>query len=137
MAKIKDYLLLHICVLVFSFTSVFAKFAANAYNEGGFLNPRLFLYVFLMLSVCVVYAFFWQKVIKNVDLHVGYANRSVYLIWGQIWAVTIFGEQLTLKNIIGLLVVLAGVLIVTMNTDYEDDAEDGKGGKGNGKEAAA
>ncbi|MBQ3428634.1 MAG: EamA-like transporter family protein [Mogibacterium sp.] len=121
MGKVKNYLLLHMCVMIFSFTSVFAKFAANAYNEGGFLNYKFFLFVFLMLLICVLYAFFWQKVIKNVDLHVGYANRSVYLIWGQIWAITIFGEHLSFKNVIGLLVVLAGVLIVTLNTNYEED----------------
>lgn len=123
MGKVKDYLLLHICVLVFSFTSVFAKFAANMYNEGGFWDFRLWLFVFLMLSVCVIYAFFWQKVIKNVDLHVGYANRSVYLIWGQIWAITIFGEHLTLKNVIGLIIVLIGVLVVTYNTKYDEEEE--------------
>ena len=109
--------------MIFSFTSVFAKAAANSYNNGGFMNPRLYLFAFLMLAVCVVYAFFWQKVIKNVDLHVGYANRTVYLIWGQIWAITIFGEHLNLKNVIGLIIVFIGVLIVTLNTTYEEEEE--------------
>ena len=40
------------------------------------------------------------------------ANRSVYLIWSQIWAVLIFHENLTVKNIIGLLIVLVGVMVV-------------------------
>lgn len=123
MGKVKDYFLLHLCVMIFSFTSVFAKAAANSYNNGGFMNPKLYLFVFLMLSVCVVYAFFWQKVIKNIDLHVGYANRTVYLIWGQIWAITIFGEHLSLKNVIGLIIVFIGVLIVTLNTSYEEEEE--------------
>ena len=65
MGKVKDYLLLHICVMVFSFTSVFAKAAANSYNAGGLMDPRLYMFVFLMLAVCVIYAFFWQKVIKG------------------------------------------------------------------------
>ena len=123
MGKVKDYFLLHLCVMIFSFTSVFAKAAANSYNSGGFMNPKLYLFVFLMLSVCVVYAFFWQKVIKNIDQHVGYANRTVYLIWGQIWAITIFGEHLSLKNVIGLIIVFIGVLIVTLNTSYEEEEE--------------
>ena len=123
MGKIKDYLLLHLCVMIFSFTSVFAKAAANSYNNGGLMNPKLYMFVFLMLAVCVIYAFFWQKVIKNVDLHVGYANRTVYLIWGQIWAITIFGEHLSIKNVIGLIIVLIGVLIVTLNTKYDEEEE--------------
>lgn len=123
MGRVKDYFLLHLCVMIFSFTSVFAKAAANSYNNGGFMNPKLYLFVFLMLAVCVIYAFFWQKVIKNVDLHVGYANRTVYLIWGQIWAISIFGEHLSLKNVIGLIIVLIGVLIVTLNTKYDEEEE--------------
>ena len=110
--------------MVFSFTGVFAKAAANAYNAGGFTNPRLYLFVFAMLMVCVVYALAWQIVIKNISLHVAYANRSVYLIWGQIWAVTIYSEHLNLKNIIGLAVVLLGVIIVTLNTYYDEEGRE-------------
>ena len=124
MEKVKTYGLLHLCIMVFSFTGVFAKAAANAYNAGGFTNPRLYLFVFAMLMVCVVYALAWQIVIKNISLHVAYANRSVYLIWGQIWAVTIYSEHLTLKNIIGLAVVLLGVIIVTLNTNYDEEGRE-------------
>ncbi|MBQ6370991.1 MAG: EamA-like transporter family protein [Firmicutes bacterium] len=121
MSRLKNYILLHICVLLFSFTSVFAKSAANAYNAGGLLNPTLLLFIFLMLAVCVFYAFFWQIVIKKIDLNIGYANRAVYLIWSQIWAVMIFGEHLTPKNIVGLAVVMAGVIIVSLTANYDDD----------------
>ena len=65
-----------------------------------------------MLLNCFVYAIAWQKVIKKFDLNVAYANRTVYLIWSQIWAVFIFHENLTVTNIIGLLVVFIGVLVV-------------------------
>ena len=121
MSRLKNYILLHICVLLFSFTSVFAKSAANAYNAGGLLNPTLLLFIFLMLAVCVFYAFFWQIVIKKIDLNIGYANRAVYLIWSQIWAVMIFGEHLTPKNIVGLAVVMAGVIVVSLTANYDDD----------------
>lgn len=69
-------------------------------------------FLFLMLLNCFVYAIAWQKVIKKFDLNVAYANRTVYLIWSQIWAVFIFHESLTVTNMIGLLVVFIGVLVV-------------------------
>lgn len=122
MEKVKTYGLLHLCIMVFSFTGVFAKAAANAYNAGGFTNPRLYIFVFAMLMVCVVYALAWQIVIKNISLHVAYANKSVYLIWGQIWAVCIYSEHLSLKSIIGVILVLIGVIIVTLNTDYDEES---------------
>lgn len=113
MGKIKDYLFLHLSIMLFSFTSVFSKLASEQLNAGGLKNPRLYLYVFLMLANCMIYALAWQRIIKKFDLNVGYANRSVYLFWSQLWAVTIFGESLTLKNICGLFIVFAGVLIVS------------------------
>ena len=115
MGKIRDYIFLHLSVVLFSFTSVFSKSASNQFNEGGLGNPMLYVFVFLMFLDCLVYALCWQKVIKRFDLNIGYANRSVYLLWSQIWAVLFFGENLTPRNIIGLLVVLTGVVIVSLS----------------------
>ncbi len=115
MGKIRDYIFLHLSVVLFSFTSVFSKSASNQFNEGGLGNPMLYVFVFLMFLDCLVYALCWQKVIKRFDLNIGYANRSVYLLWSQIWAVLFFGETLTPRNIIGLLVVLVGVVIVSLS----------------------
>lgn len=118
MAKIRDYIFLHLCVMLFSFTSVFSKAASVQYNEGGLSNPLLYLFLFLMLMVCGIYALCWQRVIKRFPLNLGYANRSVYLIWSQLWAVTIFQEHLTVRNMVGLVVVLAGVIIVSLSAEH-------------------
>lgn len=118
MEKIKDYVFLHLSVMMFSFTSVFSKFASRELNTGGMKNPRLYLFLFLMFLVCFLYAFCWQKIIKKFDLNIGFANRSVYLLWSQLWAVAIFGEHLTVRNIIGLMIVLAGVIIVSLSAEH-------------------
>ncbi len=118
MEKIKDYVFLHLSVMMFSFTSVFSKFASKELNTGGMKNPRLYLFLFLMFFVCFLYAFCWQKIIKKFDLNIGFANRSVYLLWSQLWAVAIFGEHLTVRNIIGLMIVLAGVIIVSLSAEH-------------------
>ena len=130
MEFVRKYGLLHFGVLLFSFTSVFAKMAANAYNAGGITDLKFLILCAVMILNCMVYAIFWQIVIKDIDLHIAYANRSVYLIWSQIWAVWFFAEHLTLKNIIGLAIVLTGVIIVTMNVDYDDDKKAIDGGDG-------
>ena len=108
MNKAKNYIQLHLNILLFSLTSVFSKAASVQLNRGGIKNPLLFL----MVANCGIYAIAWQKVIKKFSLSTAYANRSVYLIWSQIWAVLIFHENLTVKNIIGLLIVLVGVMVV-------------------------
>ena len=112
MNKTKNYIQLHLNILLFSLTSVFSKCASVQFNNGGLKNPLLYLSLFLMVANCGVYAIAWQKVIKKFSLSTAYANRSVYLIWSQVWAVVIFQESLSVKNIIGLLVVLMGVMVV-------------------------
>lgn len=112
MEKAKNYLLLHLNILLFSFTGVFSKAASVQFNEHGLKGIMLYVFAMLMFLNCFVYALAWQKVIKRFDLNVAYANKTVYLIWSQIWAVVIFHENLSLRNIIGLLVVFIGVMVV-------------------------
>lgn len=116
MGRIKDYILLHLNIMFFSFTSVFSKLASNCLNRDGIRSLWLYVFLFLMLLNCFVYALAWQKVIKKFELNVAYANRSIYLIWSQVWAVVIFHENLTVRNIVGLLIVFAGVMIVSTQT---------------------
>lgn len=110
--SLKDYIFLHLSVLLFSFTSVFTKLASGEFNKNGIYGWKLYLFLFLMLLNCFVYALVWQKIISRFELSVAYANKSVYLIWTQVWAVLIFQETLTVQNIIGLIIVFAGVLVV-------------------------
>ena len=113
MGKIKDYILLHLNIMLFSFTSVFSKLASVQFNKKGIWSIWLYVFLFLMLLNCFVYALAWQKVIRRFELNVAYANRTVYLIWRQVWAVMIFHENLTARNILGLLIVFVGVMIVS------------------------
>ena len=115
MEKIKNYLLLHLNILLFSFTGVFSKAASVQFNEHGLKGILLYVFVMLMFLNCFIYALAWQKVIKRFDLNVAYANKTVYLIWSQIWAVVIFHENLSVRNIIGLIVVFIGVMVVQRN----------------------
>ena len=112
MSKVKDYIQLHLNILLFSLTSVFSKFASIQYNRHGLSSPLLYLFLFLMVANCGIYAIPWQQVIKKFSLSTAYANKSVYLLWSQIWAVVIFHENLSIQNIIGILVVLFGVWTV-------------------------
>ena len=124
MEKIKDYVFLHLAVVLFSFTSVFSKSASIQLKSGGLKNPLLYVFVFLMFFDCFVYAICWQKIIKKFDLNIGYANRSVYLLWSQVWAVSIFGEKLSVRNMVGILIVLIGVIVVSLSAEKkENDSE--------------
>ena len=115
MERMKRFIPLHLTILLFSLTSVFSKAASVRYNQGGVTDPMLWLFLFLMMANCGVYAIAWQKVVSRFELNVAYANRTMYLIWVQIWAVLIFHENLRVSNILGLLLVIAGVLVVVFH----------------------
>ena len=112
MKGIKKYIALHLSIMVFSFTGVFSKMASSALNENGLHSLRFYIFLGLMLLNCGIYAIAWQRVIKQLDLSIAFAHRSVYLIWSQIWAVVIFHENLSVNNIIGMIIVFIGVLVV-------------------------
>ena len=112
MKNFRNYLQLHLNILLFSLTSVFSKLASIQYNRNGLHAPLLYVFLFLMIANCGIYAIAWQQVIKKFSLSTAYANKSIYLLWSQIWAVIIFHEQLSPQNILGILIVLFGVWTV-------------------------
>ena len=114
MTNIKNYVQLHLNILLFSLTSVFSKLASREFNKSGLKGSMIYVYFFLMVANCGIYAIAWQKVIKKFSLSTAYANKSVYLLWSEIWAVMIFHENLSIQNIIGILVVLFGVWMVQL-----------------------
>ena len=122
-ANIMKLIYLHLCILLFSMTEVAGKFAANEYNKNGFSSIKVYAFILLMLFICVLYAFCWQKIIKYFDLHIAYANRAMYLVWSQIWAAAIFSEELTARNILGMLVVMSGVILVSFGENKNKESE--------------
>ena len=91
------------------------------YNRHGLGSIWLYVFLALMIGNCGIYAIAWQQVIKKFSLSTAYANKSVYLLWSQIWAVVIFHENLSVRNIIGILVVLTGVLEDSITEDPFQD----------------
>ncbi|MDO5345478.1 MAG: EamA family transporter [Lachnospiraceae bacterium] len=124
MKYIKDFVFLHLNICLFSFTGVFSKLASNVLNKNGIHSIMLYVYLGLMLLNCAVYALAWQRAIKKFDLSFAFANRSVYLIWSQLWAVLIFKEHLTVNNIIGMLFVLVGITVVQLASSEKNQKEE-------------
>ena len=80
MEKVKNYIQLHLNILLFSLTSVFSKMASVQYNRHGLGSIWLYVFLALMIGNCGIYAITWQQVIKKFSLSTAYANKSVYLL---------------------------------------------------------
>ncbi|MDE7324513.1 MAG: EamA family transporter [Lachnospiraceae bacterium] len=116
--KIKNVALLQGVIVVYTISSVMSKEASASDN-----NLRRFLFFFGMEFVLLgVYAILWQQMIKRFELSVAYANRSMAVVWSMVWAVVFFHDTITVQNIVGVLLVVAGTVII--NTDKEEQADD-------------
>lgn len=115
MKKIKNILLLQLAVIIYTFSGVMAKLA-SANKDSVF---KMLFFMGMEVVILGVYAIFWQQLIKRFDLTVAYANRAIAILWSMLWAALFFKEEITTKNIIGVCIVLAGILI--MNTQKEDE----------------
>lgn len=125
--KLKNIVLLQLIVIIYTFNSIIGKFSADMQVE--FLSFKFIAFYAAEVAVLGVYAILWQQMIKKFDLSVAYANRAMTLLWSGLWAVIIFHETLTWKNILGILFVIAGTIVV--NLDSLD-----KSGNGDKEEAA-
>lgn len=104
----KTIFALQLVVMIYTLSSVAAKLASG--QEAFSLKFLLFYGVEIL--ILGIYAIAWQQIIKHCDLSVAYANRSMAILWSLIWTVVFFHEALTIKNVLGVLVVLAGTMIV-------------------------
>ena len=72
-------------------------------------------WLFLEVVCLGVYALLWQQIIKRFDLSIAYANRAFAICWTFVWGVLLFGESVKPLNIVGILIVLAGILLVNQD----------------------
>lgn len=107
-AKLKDIFMLQIVIAIYTLSTVFAKFASGQ----EFMSFKFILYYGLEMLILAVYAVVWQQLIKKFDISVAYANKAMGLLWSIVWAILIFNETITIKNVIGVVIVIVGTIIV-------------------------
>ncbi len=121
MKKIMPYIILHAIVFIYSLGGICSKTAATK----DFLSFEWILLYGIVLLSLAVYALLWQQVLKKVPLNTAYANKAVTVIWGMVWGTLVFGETITIGNIIGSVLILAGiVLMVTGGSNGGEEKRD-------------
>lgn len=110
-------------VVLYAAVSMCSKWAARcvevprsdlpAMSVGGVcFDLRVPAIVILMFCLLAIYAWLWQKIIAKMPISIAYANKGAYLVWTQLGAVFLFGENVSSGNWAGLAIVLVGVLLV-------------------------
>ena len=113
-----SFLFMHIAFLVYTLYPLLGKFATH-YEMLSFQFVALYCVVFAILFL---YAILWQQVLKRIPLTTAIANKSITIVWGMIFGLLLFGEGISLKMLIGAVLILSGILI--LSTEKEKPQED-------------
>lgn len=114
---LKQIVLLQAIVVIYTVSGIMAKFASAGETLG-----KIILFFGLDLMFLGIYAICWQQMIKIFPLSVAYANRAMALLWSAVWAKIIFGEQIGVKQMLGIAFVVLGTLVI--NTDKEEGTDE-------------
>lgn len=116
---IKNIIILQAVVVVYTLSSVVAKLATGK----ELFSFSFFLFYGLEIGILGVYAILWQQMIKRFELSVAYANRAMALLWSAVWAVVLFEEGLSGKQLAGILLVIIGTMIVNTDTKKKEEED--------------
>ena len=116
MSKFKSFVILHIILALFSVSAVFSKLAAMEES----LSFKWIIYYGAVLFIMFIYAIAWQQIIKQMPIVTAYANKAVTVIWGIIYGLIIFKEDITVPKIIGAVIIIAGVYLVVTGDEYDE-----------------
>ena len=122
----KALVAIHVMLAVYSLSSVCAKLAAGF----DFMSVGFIACYGGMIALLGVYAIGWQQVIKRLPLTYAYANKAVTVLWGIVWGVLLFQEQVSPLKLLGALIVLAGVVLFSLAERDEKGAQGARDERG-------
>ncbi len=120
--KIKAILFLQGAVFIYSLTTVISKLVSNY----SFPSKEFILLYLLDFAVLGVYAIIWQQLLKRFELSIAYANKAMMLLWSLLWSTVLFHEGVTWGKLLGVLMVIAGTIV--LNHPQRDEESDRMGG---------
>ena len=114
---VKNIIILQAIIALYSLSTVMSKFAA----EEEFLSFKFILFYGIEIAILGVYAILWQQIIKKFDISVASANKAMAVLWSMLWAILFFHDNITINNVIGIVIIIIGTLIV--NSDNREEAK--------------
>ena len=105
--KTLQYISLVAINLLYACVGVFTKYA----SQQEFMSWNFMLGVMGAIGVMGLYAMLWQQILKRVELSVAYMFKGTSIIFVMLLACLLFGEQITWNNILGTIIIIAGIVL--------------------------
>ena len=109
--RVKILLLLSLSLVLQSLSSVFIKYA----GQFETLSPEFIFYYVIAVGCLGVFAIMWQYLLELIPLTTAYLRKGILYILILIWSVILFNETVTINNIIGSIIIIAGISLHGMD----------------------
>ncbi len=105
--RFQTYLALVGVNLIYACTSICTKMA----SRQEMMTWPYFIWIVGAVGVMGVYAVLWQQVIARMPLSTAFMFKGTSLIFVLLISALLFGEVITLKNVIGSVVIIIGIVL--------------------------
>ena len=102
-----QYIFLVIINLLYACVSIFTKYA----SQHEFMSWNYMVGLIGAIGMMGLYAVLWQQILKRVELSVAYMFKGTSIIFVMLLACLLFGEQITWDNILGTIIIIAGIVL--------------------------
>ncbi len=103
--SVSSLLLLIIAFSTYSCVGIFSKMA----SFQDYLTLWYCIYFVCIMLLLTVYAILWQIILNKIPLSQAYLFKSITIFFSLLFAYSIFGESITWKNIIGVMLIIIGL----------------------------
>lgn len=77
----------------------------------AFLSWQYVLFVVSAVGVLGIYAIIWQQLIQRMAISLAYMFKGLGVVFALLICHYVFGEIITIKNIIGALIIIVGITL--------------------------
>lgn len=109
--NIIKFITLQFSFIIFSLSSLFTKLASSS----EFLSFKFIIFFSISIILLGIYALLWQRILKENSLTDAFMNKAIVIIWGMIWGLIFFKEQIKINMIIGCILIVLGIRKVKTN----------------------
>lgn len=103
--------MMYISFFIYSLSSIFSKIA----SRQDFLSIKYVLCFATIVLILGIYAVLWQQILKKIELSIAMANKPIVLVLTLIWARLFFNEEISMKILVGIVLIFSGIIIISLN----------------------
>ena len=110
------YMLAILAIVFESLSSSVLKFS----KDYAFLSPMYLFWFAVAVGIMGLYAIAWQLLLERVPLTTAYLRKGLTYVLIFVWARLFFHEEISVKQMIGMAIIIAGMIVSMWEPAGED-----------------